>query len=29
VNTSDFQRGVYFMEIHTTEGMITEKLVIR
>ncbi|OYT12423.1 MAG: hypothetical protein B6I19_09820, partial [Bacteroidetes bacterium 4572_114] len=29
VNTSDFQTGVYFMEIHTTEGVITEKLVIR
>jgi hypothetical protein len=29
INTSDFQTGVYFMEIHTTEGVITEKLVIR
>ena len=29
INTSDFQTGVYFMEIRTTEGMITEKLVIR
>ena len=29
VNTSDFQTGVYFMEIRTSAGVITEKLVIR
>jgi hypothetical protein len=29
INTTDFQTGVYFMEIRTSEGMITEKLVIR
>jgi len=29
VNSSEFQTGVYFIEIHTTEGMTTQKLVIR
>jgi len=29
VNSESFTTGVYFIEIHTTEGMTTQKLVIR
>jgi hypothetical protein len=29
INTSDYQPGVYFMEIRTTNGVVTKKLVIR
>ncbi|MFP4469863.1 MAG: C25 family cysteine peptidase [Bacteroidales bacterium] len=29
INTNSFQKGVYFVEIHTENGVSTEKLVIR
>nr|NQU89662.1 T9SS type A sorting domain-containing protein [Bacteroidota bacterium] len=29
INTSDFLKGIYFIEIHTVEGLNTEKLVIK
>jgi hypothetical protein len=29
INSESFTTGVYFLEIRTTEGMTTQKLVIR